>query len=86
MATRSFTTMVFNVASVIFDPEKVNQIYVRTLPAFRTSDLLAHATEQLEFYQHGYRTDFYTKDNFQFLLTHGFEYLLPQDRRSHWLH
>lgn len=54
-----------NVASVIFDPEKVNQIYVRTLPAFRTSDLLAHATEQLEFYQHGYRTDFYTKDNFQ---------------------
>ena len=68
-----------NVASVIFDPEKVNQIYVRTLPAFRTSDLLAHATEQLEFYQHGYRTDFYTKDNFQFLLTLGFEYLLPQE-------
>ena len=68
-----------NVASVIFDPEKVNQIYVRTLPAFRTPDLLAHATEQQEFYQHGYRTDFYTKDNFQFLLTHGFEYLLPQE-------
>lgn len=68
-----------NVASVIFDPEKVNQIYVRTLPAFRTPDLLAHATEQLEFYQHGYRTDFYTKDNFQFLLTLGFEYLLPQE-------
>ena len=68
-----------NVASVIFDPEKVNQIYVHTLPAFRTSDLLAHATEQLEFYQHGYRTDFYTKDNFQFLLTLGFEYLLPQE-------
>ena len=67
-----------NIASVIFDPEKVNQIYVRTLPAFRTPDLLAHATEQREFYQHGYRTDFYTKDNFQFLLTHGFEYLLPQ--------
>ena len=68
-----------NVASIIFDPEKVNQIYVRTLPAFRTPDLLAHATEQLEFYQHGYRTDFYTKNNFQFLLTNGFEYLLPQE-------
>ncbi|MBX9231538.1 hypothetical protein [Coprococcus catus] len=68
-----------NVASVIFDPEKVNQIYVRTLPSFRTPNLLAHATEQLEFYQHGYRTDFYTKDNFQFLLTLGFEYLLPQE-------
>ena len=64
---------------MIFDPEKVNQIYVRTLPAFRTPDLLAHATEQFEFYQHGYRTDFYTKDNFQFLLTLGFEYLLPQE-------
>lgn len=25
------------------------------------------------------RTDFYTKDNFQFLLTLGFEYLLPQE-------
>ena len=28
-----------NVASVIFDPEKVNQIYVRTLPSFRTPDI-----------------------------------------------
>lgn len=66
-------------ATVITDPEKVNQIYIRTLPAFRTPDLLIHATESDEFYQHGYRTDFYARDNYQILLAHGFEYLLPTE-------
>lgn len=64
-------------ATVITDPEKVNQIYIRTLPSFRTTDLLMHATESEEFYQHGYRTDFYSRDNFQIFLALGFEYLLP---------
>lgn len=64
-------------ATVITDPEKVNQIYIRTLPAYRTTNLLLHATESEEFYQHGYRTDFYTRDNYQILLARGFEYLLP---------
>lgn len=66
-------------ATVITDPEKVNQIYVRTLPAFRTAGLLVHATESDEFYQYGYRTDFYARDNFQIFLTRGFEYLLPEE-------
>ncbi len=64
-------------ATIITDPEKVNQIYIRTLPSFRTTDLLIHATESEEFYQHGYRTDFYSRDNFQIFLALGFEYLLP---------
>ena len=64
-------------ATIITDPEKVNQIYIRTLPAFKPTNLLLHATDSDEFYQHGYRTDFYTRDNYQILLTRGFEYLLP---------
>ena len=64
-------------ATVITDPEKVNQIYIRTLPSFRNTDLLIHATESEEFYQHGYRTDFYSRDNFQIFLARGFEFLLP---------
>lgn len=64
-------------ATVITDPEKVNQIYIRTLPAYRITNLLLHATESEEFYQHGYRTDFYTRDNYQIFLARGFEYLLP---------
>jgi hypothetical protein len=66
-------------ATVITDPQKVNQIYIRTLPAFRTNDLLMHATESEEFYQHGYRTDFYSRDNFQIFLARGFEFLLPSE-------
>lgn len=64
-------------ATVITDPEKVNQIYIRVLPSFRTMDLLLHATESDEFYQYGYRTDFYSRDNFQIFLARGFEFLLP---------
>ena len=64
-------------ATIITDPEKVNQIYIRTLPAFKPTNLLLHATDSEEFYQHGYRTDFYTRDNYQILLTRGFEFLLP---------
>ena len=64
-------------ATVITDPEKVNQIYIRTLPSFRTTDLLLHSTESEEFYQNGYRTEFYSRDNIQIFLTRGFEYLLP---------
>lgn len=64
-------------ATVITDPEKVNQIYIRTLPSFRPTDLLLHATESEEFYQNGYRTDFYSRDNFQIFLARGFEFLLP---------
>lgn len=64
-------------ATVITDPEKVNQIYIRTLPAFKPINLLLHATDSDEFYQHGYRTDFYARDNYQIMLTRGFEYLLP---------
>ena len=66
-------------ATIITDPEKVNQIYIRTLPAFKATNLLLHATDSDEFYQHGYRTDFYTRDNYQILLTHGFEFLLPSE-------
>ena len=66
-------------ATVITDLEKVNQIYIRTLPAFRTANLMLHATESDEFYQYGYRTDFYALDNFQIFLTRGFEYLLPEE-------
>lgn len=64
-------------AVVITDPEKVNQMYIRTLPAFKSTNLLIHATDSDEFYQHGYRTDFYARDNYQIMLARGFEYLLP---------
>ncbi len=66
-------------ATIITDPEKVNQIYIRTLPAFKSTNLLLHATDSEEFYQHGYRTDFYTRNNYQIMLTRGFEYLLPSE-------
>ena len=67
-------------AAVISDVEKVNQIYLRILPAFRAPGLLLHATESDEFYQYGYRTDFYARDDkFQIFLTRGFEYLLPKE-------
>lgn len=64
-------------AIVITDPEKVNQIYIRTLPAFKSTNLLIRAADSDEFYQHGYRTDFYARDNYQIMLARGFEYLLP---------
>ena len=64
-------------ATIITDPEKVSQIYIRTLPAFRSTNLLLHATDSDEFYQHGYRTDFYARDNYQIMLARGFEFLLP---------
>ena len=66
-------------AAVVTDPQEVDRIYLRTQSAFRTADLMLHATEPDEFYRCGYRTDFYVQDHFQIFLTHGFEYLLPEE-------
>lgn len=66
-------------AVVVTDLEKVNQIYIRTLPSFKTTNLLIRAVDSDEFYQHGYRTDFYARDNYQIMLARGFEYLLPME-------
>ena len=64
-------------AVVVQDMEKVNQIYLKLLPAFRSSSLLLHHARAAEFNKSGYRTDFYARENYQILTVRGFEFLLP---------
>jgi len=64
-------------AVLIQDMEKVNQIYLKLLPAFRSSPLLLHHARAAEFNKGGYRTDFYARENYQILTVRGFEFLLP---------
>ena len=64
-------------AVVIQDMEKVNQIYLKLLPVFRSSSLMLHHARAAEFNKSGYRTDFYARENYQILTVRGFEFLLP---------
>ena len=64
-------------AAVVQDMEKVNQIYLKLLPVFRSSPVLLHHAKAAEFNKGGYRTDFYARENYQILTVRGFEFLLP---------
>lgn len=64
-------------AVVIQDMEKVNQIYLRLIPVFRSSTLLLHHEKAASFNKAGYRTDFYAREHYQILTVRGFEFLLP---------
>lgn len=71
-----------DIATVITDPETVNTIYDKTIAKFRTGDLLIRCVEPSVLEQTGYRTDFYSNDEFKFVSTRGFEFLLPSDITS----
>lgn len=64
-------------AVVIRDVEKVNQMYLKLVPLFRSSSLLLHHERASEFNKTGYRTDFYARENYQIFTVRGFEFLLP---------
>lgn len=66
-----------DVATVVTDNELVNNIYDQTNMKFKTENLLIKSTEYLGMDQGGYRTEFYSDEEFQFLSTRGFEFLLP---------
>lgn len=67
------------VANVITDKETVNEIYDKAISKFRMGDILIRSAETSVLEQSGYRTDFYSNDEFQFLSTKGFEFLLPPE-------
>ncbi len=71
-----------DVATVITDQETVNTIYDKTIAKFRMGDLLIRCVEPSVLEQTGYRTDFYSNDEFKFVSTRGFEFLLPSDITS----
>ena len=62
---------------LIQDLEKVNQLYLKLIPVFRSSAMLLHHARAAEFNKSGYRTDFYARENYQILTAKGFEFLLP---------
>lgn len=64
-------------AVVIQDVEKVNQLYLKLIPLFRSSAVLLHHEQAKEFNKTGYRTDFYARENYQIFTAKGFEFLLP---------
>ena len=69
----------FVALSVISEPEEVNQIYEKVLPAFRPTNLLMHSAESDQMFRHGYRTTFYSQSEFQIFQPYGFEFLLPEE-------
>ena len=69
-------------AVVIQDLEKVNQIYLKLIPVFRSSSMLLHHERAREFNRTGYRTDFYARENYQIFTARGFEFLLPVESWS----
>ena len=61
------------------NPETVYHMQSKIMPLFNRSKVLLHSSDPIDFHRKGYRTDFYSKNHFQILLTCGFEYLLPKD-------
>jgi len=70
---------IMEVATVIMEQDKVNAIYEQVSIKFRTESLLIKSTEFLGMDKGGYRTEFYSNDEFQFISTRGFEFLLPYE-------
>lgn len=71
-----------SVVSIITDITQVNEIYEKIAPEFTPNTLLIHSANSEELFYNGYRTEFYAHNNFQILLTHGFEFLLPPEMNS----
>lgn len=71
------TDGLIEVATIITDKEIVNSIYDKAISKFRMGDILIRSAETSGMEQGGYRTDFYSNNEFQFLSTNGFEFLLP---------
>lgn len=65
--------------SVITDLHQVNMIYQRVAAEFTLNRLLIHSSDSEEMFYNGYRTEFYAHNDFQLLLTKGFEFLLPPE-------
>lgn len=67
------------VATIITDEKIVNTIYDKAISKFRIGDILIRSTDVSSLEKGGYRTEFYSNDEFQFLSTRGFEFLLPSE-------
>lgn len=67
------------VATIVIDIDTVNGIYDHANAKFKTENILVKSAEFLGMDKGGYRTEFYSNDEFQFLSTRGFEFLLPSD-------
>lgn len=59
--------------------ETVYHMQSKIMPLFNRSKVLLQASDPIDFHRKSYRTDFYSKNYFQILLSCGFEYLLPKD-------
>lgn len=64
-------------ASIITEKSKVNKAYKKYIGKFKANDSLVRVAEPDEMNTSGYRTDFYSRNEFQFFCTNGFEFLLP---------
>lgn len=71
-----------SVVSIITDISQVNELYEKIAPEFTPNHLLIHSANSEELFYNGYRTEFYAHNNFQILLSHGFEFLLPPEMNS----
>ena len=60
-------------------PEMVRHMYHKLASLFNHSRVLLQVSDAIDFHRKGYRTDFYSRNNFQILLACGFEYLLPKE-------
>ena len=67
------------VATIITDQEIVNTIYDKAISKFRIGDILIRSTDVSSLEKGGYRTEFYSNNEFQFISTRGFEFLLPSE-------
>lgn len=68
------------IATVIRDQEMVNSIYDKIISKFKLGDVLVRSIKNSELNQSKYRTGFYANDDqFQFVSTKGFEFLLSFD-------
>ncbi|MGN0203888.1 MAG: hypothetical protein ACI4BB_05065 [Coprococcus sp.] len=68
-----------SMVSIITDINQVNEIYQKIASEFTPNNLLIHSANSEELFYNGYRTEFYAHNNFQIMLTHGFEFLLPPE-------
>ncbi len=68
-----------SIVSVITDISQVNMIYQKVAAEFTLNRLLIHCSNSEELFYNGYRTEFYAHNDFQILLTRGFEFLLPPE-------
>lgn len=71
-----------SMVSIITDIDQVNTIYQKIAAEFTLNRLLIHCSNSEELFYNNYRTEFYAHNDFQILLTRGFEFLLPPELNS----